>query len=53
MTHSLLVCTSCASTWQGGKKLGTSGGETLLKELSQLQQSWKSRSHFETTSFVV
>jgi predicted metal-binding protein len=47
MTHSLLVCTTCASTWQNGKKVGISGGETLLKELSQLHQSWELRSHFE------
>lgn len=42
MTHTLLVCTTCASTWQNGKKVGVSGGETLLKELlkehSQLHQ---------------
>ncbi len=42
MTHSLLVCTTCASTWQNGKKVGVSGGETLLTELlkehSQLHQ---------------
>ncbi|WP_055076253.1 DUF1636 domain-containing protein [Pseudanabaena sp. 'Roaring Creek'] len=50
MNHSLLVCTTCASTWQNGKKVGISGGETLLKELSQLHQeraSDKLRSQFE------
>ena len=47
MTHSLLVCTTCAGTWQNGKKVGISGGEILLKELSQLHQSWTSRSQFE------
>jgi predicted metal-binding protein len=36
--HSLLVCTTCASTWQNGKKVGVSGGEILLKELLQLHQ---------------
>lgn len=47
MTHSLLVCTTCASTWQNGKKVGVSGGEILLRELSQLHQDWDKRSQFE------
>ncbi|OYQ61709.1 FeS-binding protein [Pseudanabaena sp. SR411] len=47
MIHRLLVCTTCASTWQNGKKVGVSGGETLLKELSQLHQNWEWRSQFE------
>jgi predicted metal-binding protein len=47
MTHSLLVCTTCAGTWQNAKKVGISGGEILLKELCQLHQSWELRSQFE------
>ena len=47
MTHRLLVCTTCASTWQNGKKVGISGGETLLKTLSELHQNWERRSQFE------
>jgi predicted metal-binding protein len=47
MAHSLLVCTSCASTWQDGKKVGVSGGEILLNELTQLHQVWDRRSQFE------
>jgi len=47
MTHSLLVCTTCASTWQNGKKVGISGGEILLKELSILHQDWDKRSQFK------
>ncbi|NUN66598.1 DUF1636 domain-containing protein [Pseudanabaena biceps] len=47
MIHSLLVCTTCASTWQDGKKVGVSGGENLLKELLQLHQDWDKRSQFE------
>jgi predicted metal-binding protein len=47
MTHRLLVCTTCASTWENGKKVGVSGGETLLKELSQSHQDWAKRSQFE------
>ena len=47
LNHNLWACTICASTWQNGKKVGISGGEILLKELSQLNQSWESRSQFE------
>ncbi len=47
MSHSLLVCTTCASTWQNGKKVGVSGGEILLKELESLHQDWERRSQFE------
>ncbi len=47
MTHSLLVCTTCASTWQDGKKVGVSGGEILLDHLAKLHQSWDRRSQFE------
>ncbi|MBD2186898.1 DUF1636 domain-containing protein [Pseudanabaena mucicola] len=47
MTHRLLVCTTCASTWQNGKKVGVSRGEILLQELSQLHQDWDLRSQFE------
>ncbi len=47
MSHSLLVCTTCASTWQNGKKVGISGGEILLKELELLHQDWEKRSQFE------
>lgn len=47
MTHSLLVCTTCASNWQNGKKVGVSGGETLLNELSHLHQNWNKRSQFD------
>lgn len=50
MTHRLLVCTTCASTWQNGKKVGVSGGEVLLQELSQLHQDWDLRSQFEIRS---
>jgi predicted metal-binding protein len=35
MKHSLLVCTTCSSTWQDGKKVGVSGGEILLNALSE------------------
>lgn len=31
--HSILVCTTCASTWQNGQRVGTSGGENLFDRL--------------------
>ncbi|MBZ8181129.1 DUF1636 domain-containing protein [Oscillatoria salina] len=36
--HKILVCSTCASTWQDGKKVGISGGEKLLEELNQQNQ---------------
>jgi predicted metal-binding protein len=41
--HCLFVCTTCASLWQDGKKVGISGGEKLLDRLSQLHQNWELR----------
>ncbi len=46
MNHSLLVCTTCASTWQNGKKVGVSGGEILFQELMRSHQQWDKRSQF-------
>ncbi|MCA6575511.1 MAG: DUF1636 domain-containing protein [Pseudanabaena sp.] len=46
MTHSLFVCTTCASNWLDGQKIGISGGEMLLKEISQLHHDWDRRSQF-------
>lgn len=31
--HTILVCTTCASTWQNGQRVGTSGGEKLFDRL--------------------
>ncbi len=47
ITHRLLVCTTCASTWQNGQQVGVSGGEELLQEISQRSQEWELRSHVE------
>ena len=47
MNHSLLVCTTCASTWQNGKKVGVSGGEILFQELTRSHQQWDRRSQVE------
>lgn len=44
--HTLFVCTTCASVWKDGKRIGTSGGEQLLEELSQLHQTWDLRDRF-------
>lgn len=34
MVHStVFVCTTCGSTWQDGKRIGTSAGEFLLQDL--------------------
>jgi predicted metal-binding protein len=41
--HCLFVCTTCASVWQEGKKVGISGGEKLLDRLSHLHQDWELR----------
>lgn len=44
--HSLFVCTTCASTWQDGKRVGESGGEKLLASLKQLQENWLYQTDF-------
>ncbi len=31
--HKIFVCTTCASKWENGKRVGESGGEKLLKRL--------------------
>lgn len=36
--HHLLVCTTCASIWQDGKRTGVSGGEILLEKIRQVEQ---------------
>jgi predicted metal-binding protein len=44
--HRLFVCTTCASTWQDGKRIGESGGEKLLEELSALHRNWNLNAEF-------
>jgi predicted metal-binding protein len=36
--HSIFVCTTCASKWENGRPVGTSGGKQLLDRLVRLQQ---------------
>jgi predicted metal-binding protein len=44
--HTLFVCTTCASTWQDGKRVGESGGEKLLTSLKQLHENWSYQDKF-------
>jgi predicted metal-binding protein len=39
--HAVFVCTTCASTWQDGKRVGVSGGQILFDRLSQLYKEWQ------------
>lgn len=48
--HQILVCSSCASTWQDGKRIGTSGGEKLLKEIEEKHQDWALSEEFTVKS---
>jgi predicted metal-binding protein len=38
--HTLFVCTTCASIWQDGRRVGKSGGQLMLEQLSQLHLEW-------------
>ncbi|MEM7554876.1 MAG: DUF1636 domain-containing protein [Cyanobacteria bacterium P01_A01_bin.84] len=44
--HTLFVCTTCASKWQDGKKIGESGGEKLFEEISCLYEDWELEAEF-------
>lgn len=44
--HTLFVCTTCASVWKDGKRVGISGGETLLNQLTELYQNWELQEEF-------
>ncbi|WP_071592337.1 DUF1636 family protein [Pseudanabaena sp. PCC 6802] len=44
--HALFVCTTCASIWQDGKRVGTSGGQVMLEQLTQLHRDWELREEF-------
>jgi predicted metal-binding protein len=45
--HSIFVCTTCASKWENGRTIGTSGGKKLLDRLQQLQQDLDLESQFQ------
>jgi predicted metal-binding protein len=44
--HKILVCSTCASTWQDGKKVGISGGQKLLEKLTEEAQNWSLKDEF-------
>jgi predicted metal-binding protein len=44
--HTLFVCTTCASIWKDGKRIGESGGQKLLTQLRELSQDWKLKDKF-------
>lgn len=44
--YTLFVCTTCASTWQDGKRVGQSGGQKLLESLKEVHQNWDLRDEF-------
>jgi predicted metal-binding protein len=42
-THTVFVCTTCDSTWKNGQRVGTSGGEQLLAQLTTLHEKGELR----------
>jgi predicted metal-binding protein len=44
--HILFVCTTCASKYQDGKKVGESGGERLMQQMQNSAQTWELASEF-------
>lgn len=41
--HALFVCTTCASVWENGQRIGTSGGERFLALIASLHERWEHR----------
>ena len=44
--HTIFVCTTCASKWENGKRVGESGGEKLLKRLQADYPNWELNTEF-------
>ncbi|MEM6446144.1 MAG: DUF1636 domain-containing protein [Cyanobacteria bacterium P01_D01_bin.123] len=44
--HALFVCTTCASKWKNGERVGQSGGEKLLEAISTRHECWELREAF-------
>jgi predicted metal-binding protein len=44
--HTMFVCTTCAAVWEGGKKVGVSGGEKLLQRLQEIHSNWELHQEF-------
>ncbi|NET55248.1 MAG: DUF1636 domain-containing protein [Symploca sp. SIO2E6] len=48
--HTLFVCTTCASTWKEGKRIGVSGGQKLLEQLLHVHRDWDLQAEFPIQS---
>lgn len=46
MTHTVFVCSTCATVWKEGKPQGKSGGEFFLAELQQQFKEWELQAEF-------
>jgi predicted metal-binding protein len=44
--HTIFVCTTCASKWEGGKRVGETGGEKVLKQLQAHYPDWELNTEF-------
>jgi len=44
--HTIFVCTTCASKWEGSKRVGESGGEKLLQRLQEDYPHWQLNQEF-------
>ncbi|ELR96884.1 DUF1636 domain-containing protein [Gloeocapsa sp. PCC 73106] len=45
--HKILVCSTCASVWENGTRVGVSGGQKLLEALQQGYESWSDRAQYK------
>ncbi|MBF2062966.1 MAG: DUF1636 domain-containing protein [Calothrix sp. C42_A2020_038] len=45
--HTIFVCTTCASKWENGKRVGESGGEKLFRRLQADHTNWKLSQEFQ------
>ncbi len=48
--HQILVCSTCASIWENGKKVGISGGQKLFEDLKEKSQNWLHSQEYEISS---
>jgi predicted metal-binding protein len=48
--HQILVCSTCASVWKDGHRIGISGGQKLFEELKQNFENWAHSSEYELNS---
>lgn len=45
-THTIFVCTTCASKWENNQRVGESGGEKLIKHLQENFPNWQLNREF-------